>query len=147
MILFDAPMRLSEAKTIAAGLLLILAVVGFGLAKLIERRKRTWPKTLATVHSSEMQVKELDEKTDIIVPCFTFSYSANQQHFSGRFSLFTDGEEEGKNVARRMIGQTFEVHYNPRRPSSWFISDKMIDGYEVEQKGSQHLHLRLDPSD
>jgi hypothetical protein len=140
-------MTRSEARVIASGSLLLLALLGFGLAKLLERRTRSWPRTWATVHSTDMQVKELDEKTDITVPCFTFSYVVNQQPFTGRFSLFTDGEEEGNEVAGRMIDHRFEVQYNPRRPSAWYIPDKMMEGYEVEQRGSQHLHWKLDPSD
>jgi hypothetical protein len=140
-------MKRAEAKVIASGSLLLLALVGFGLAKLLERRTRTWPKTWATVHSTEMQLKELDDKTDIILPCFTFSYVVNEKNFSGRFSLFTDGEEEGELVAKRMIGHKFKVQYHPKRPSSWYIPDKRMKGYEVEQKGSPHLFKKLAPTD
>lgn len=143
----DALMTRSEARVIASGLLLILSVLGFGLAKLLEGRTRRWPRTWATVDSTQMEVKELDERTDIVIPCFTFSYVVNQEHFTGKFSLFTDGEDEGKEVGRRMIDHRFEVQYNPRHPSSWYIPDKTINGYEIEQKMRQSFYRKLAPSD
>jgi hypothetical protein len=81
-----------------------------------------------------MEIMELDAKTDIVLPCFAFSYVASGENHSGRFSLFTDGQEEGESMARKMIRRTIEIQYNPRRPSIWYIPEKMIDGYEVEQK-------------
>ncbi len=82
---------------------------------------------------------ELDSKTDIMLPCFTFSYAVADKEFSGRFSLFTNGQEEGESVARQMIERRFEIRYNPKRPWTWYIPDKKMAGYEVEQKMGPHM--------
>ncbi len=132
---------------LASGSVLLVLLAGFGLAKLLERRTRTWPKTWATIHSADMEMKELNEKTDIMLPCFTFSYVAAGENCSGRFSLFTDGELEGESMAKKMIGHEIEIQYDPRRPSNWYIPDKKIEGFEVEQKMSPHLLEKLYPSD
>src|ERR1039458_6436511 len=104
-------MTRGEARMLASGSLLIVVLAGFGLAKLLERRTRTWPKTLATIRSAEMEVMELNGKTDVMLPCFTFSYVAAGENCSGRFSLFTDGEEEGESIAKKMAGRSFEIQY------------------------------------
>lgn len=130
---------------LASGSILLVVLAGFGLAKLVERRSRNWPRTWATIRSVDMEVMELDGKTDIMLPCFTFIYEVGAKNYSGRFSLFTDGEEEGELVAKKMTERKFEVQYDPRLPSAWYIPNKQMEGYEVEQKGSQHLTRRLYP--
>lgn len=124
----------SEARLYATATLLLVALVGLGLSKLLERRTRSWPKALATIHSAAMEIKDLDDKNEIMLPCFTFSYVAAGEICSGRFSLFTDREEEGESMARKMIKHTIEIQYNPKRPSTWYIPEKKIEGYEVEQR-------------
>lgn len=94
-----------------------------------------------------MEVMELDDKTDIMLPCFAFSYVAAGENLSGRFSLFTNGEEEGESLARKMIKRELEIQYDPKHPSTWYIPDKKIEGYEVEQKMSPHLLEKSYPSD
>jgi hypothetical protein len=46
-----------------------------------------------------------------------------------------------------MAGREIEIQYDPKRPSTWYIPDKKIEGYEVEQKMSPHLLEKLHPSD
>jgi hypothetical protein len=94
-----------------------------------------------------MEVMELDRKTDIVLPCFSFSYVAAGENHSGRFSLFTDGEEEGESIAKKMIKRTIEIQYDPKRPSAWYIPEKKIEGFEVQQKMSPHLMESLYPKD
>jgi hypothetical protein len=144
-------LNLGNARNTAEMLVFILVVAGAGFRvgwqRLRARRTRKWPKTSATIRSWQMQSMKLDDKTDIVLPCFTFRYDANGESFSGKFSLFTDGEEEGKSVAGRMIGRSLDVRFDPKRPSTWIIPDKRIEGYEVEQKMSPHLFEKLYPSD
>lgn len=123
-----------KARALASASLLLLALAGLGLAKLLERRTRTWPKTSATIHSATMEIMDLDDKNEIVLPCFDFSYAAVGGNYSGRFSLFTDGQEEGESLAKKMIKRTIVIQYDPKRPSKWHIPEKEIDGYEVEQK-------------
>jgi len=94
-----------------------------------------------------METMKLDDKNDIVLPCFAFSYVAAGENYSGRFSLFTNGEEEGESLAKKLIERQIELQYDPKRPSIWYISDKKIEGYEVEQKMSSHLLEKLYPSD
>ncbi|MGA7242159.1 MAG: hypothetical protein WBX19_03200 [Terracidiphilus sp.] len=126
--------RKGEATIFVGTLALLLALTGYALQVILLRRTKFWPKTWATIHSAHTEVMELDRKTDIMLPCFTFSYAVADKEFSGRFSLFTNGQEEGESVARQMIERRFEIRYNPKRPWTWYIPDKKMAGYEVEQK-------------
>jgi hypothetical protein len=136
-----------QAGSIAAASILLALLVRVGWVRLRAKRARTWPKISATIHSAKMEVMKLNDTTDIMLPCFAFSYVAAGANYSGRFSLFTDGEEEGKSVTRKMIGREFVIQYDPKRPSTWYIPDKKIEGFEVEQKMSPHLLEKLYPSD
>lgn len=124
----------AEARLYATGTLLIFALVGLGLSKLLQRRTRSWPKAWATIHSATMETMDLDEKNEVMLPCFTFSYVAGGENHSGRFSLFTDGQEEGEAMAKKMTERNFELQYDPKRPSIWYIPDKKMEGFDVEQK-------------
>ena len=87
-----------------------------------------------------MEVMELDSKTDIMLPCFTFSYVVADKEYSGRFSLFTNGEEEGESVTEKMIERKFELGYNPKRPSTSTFRTEMT-GYEVNRNGPAYGNL------
>ena len=137
----------AEARATAAAVIFIAAVLYFGWKKVRAGRARSWPKTFATIHSAKLEVMKLDDKSDVNLPCFTFSYVAAGANYSGRFALFTDGEAEGESVAKKMIGRQIDLQYDPRRPSTWYIPAKKIEGYEVEQKMSPHLFEKLYPSD
>ena len=140
-------MTSTEAKATAIGLILLVLLARLVWVKVRARRSKSWPKTWAAIHSAEMEVMDLDDKNEIELPCFTFSNVAAGENYSGRFSLFTDGEEEGERLARKMAGREIEIQYDPKRPSTWYIPDKKIEGYEVEQKMSPHLLEKLHPSD
>jgi hypothetical protein len=94
-----------------------------------------------------MELIELDGKTDIVLPCFSFSYVAAGEIHSEQFSLFTDGEEQDESIAKKMIKRTIEIQYDPKRPPAWYIREKKIEGFEVGQKMSPHLMERLYPKD
>jgi hypothetical protein len=138
--------RKGEAIEFVGALALLVALVGYALQVLLLKRTRYWPKIWATIQSADMEVMELDRKTDIMLPCFTFSYVVAEREYSGRFSLFTNGEEEGELVARQIIERKFEIRYNPKRPANWYIPDKKMAGYEVEQKMGPHMES-LTPKD
>ncbi len=106
--------RKGEAIEFLGALALLLLLAGHVLQVILLRRTRFWPKVWATIHSADMEVMELDSKTDIMLPCFTFSYVVADKEYSGRFSLFTNGEEEGESVAEKMIERKFELRYNPK---------------------------------
>jgi hypothetical protein len=46
-----------------------------------------------------------------------------------------------------MIKRTIEIQYDPKRPSAWYIPEKKIEGFEVQQKMSPHLMESLYPKD
>lgn len=94
-----------------------------------------------------METMDLDKRNAIVLPCFTFSYVVAAEEYSGRFSLFTDGLEEGKSLIKKMARRTIEIQYDPRRPATWYIPEKKIGGYEVEQKSNPHLFESLYPKD
>ena len=131
--------RKGEATVFVGALALLVALAGYVLQVILLRRTRSWPKVWATILSADMEVMELDRKTDIMLPCFKFSYVVAEQEYSGRFSLFTNGEEEGESVAKQTIERRFEIRYHPKRPSKWYIPDKKMAGYEVEQKMGPHI--------
>jgi hypothetical protein len=131
--------RKGEAIEFVGAAALLVAFTGYALQVILLKRTKSWPKTWATIHSADMEVMELDSKTDIMLPCFTFSYVVADKEYSGRFSLFTNGEEEGESVAQQMVERKFEIRYNPKRPSTWYIPDKKMAGYEIEQKMSPHI--------
>jgi hypothetical protein len=138
--------RKGDAIEFVGALAFLVALVGYALQALLLKRTRYWPKIWATIHSADMEVMELDRRTDILLPCFTFSYVVANKEYSGRFSLFTNGEEEGQSMARQLIDRKFEIRYNPKRPSTWYILEKKMNGYEVEQKMGPHME-NLTPKD
>jgi hypothetical protein len=129
-------MTSSGAKAIVLGAIFLAALVRVGWLAIRVKRTRSWPKTSAKIHSAKLEVMKLDDKNDIELPCLAFSYAAAGGNYSGRFSLFTNGEEEGKSVARKMIDRELQIQYDPKRPSTWYIPDEKIDGFEVERKMS-----------
>ena len=131
--------RKGEAIEYVGALALLVALAGYGLQVILIKRTKRWPKVLATIHSADMEVMELDRNTDIVLPCFTFSYLVAEKEYSGRFSLFTNGQEEGQSVAMKLIDRKFELRYDPKRPSRWHIPDKKMEGFEVEQKIGPHM--------
>lgn len=135
--------RKGEAIEFVGAIALLVALAGYILQVVLLKRTKYWPKAWATIHSAEMEVMELDRKTDIMLPCFTFSYLVAETEYSGRFSLFTNGEEEGQSMARKLIKRNFELRYNPKRPSIWYIPDRKMDGFEVEQKIGPHMEKLL----
>jgi hypothetical protein len=138
--------RKGEATVFVGAVALLVVLTGYVLQVFLLRRTKFWPKSWATIHSADMEVMELDSKTDIMLPCFTFSYVVADKEYSGRFSLFTNGEEEGQSVAQQMVERKFEIRYNPKRPSAWYIPEKKMNGYEVEQKMGPHME-NLAPED
>jgi hypothetical protein len=92
------------------------------------------------IHSAEMKVAAPDKKSDIGLPSFTFSFLCScRTNQSGRFSLFTDGEAEDQSPAKEMIEPQIELQSDPIRPSTWYIPEKRIEGYRVQQRMTPRL--------
>ena len=96
-------MTSSEAKSFTSGAVFLALLVRLGWQALRIERTRTWPKTWATIDSAKMEAMELDEKTDTVSPSFAFSHAASGENHTGRFSLFTGGQEVGESMAKEML--------------------------------------------
>lgn len=136
-------MHLADARWLAAASVLIILFVRFGWQTVRLRRTRGWPKTWATIQSAEM---ETVNQGQYLLPCFIFSYLADGEQFGGRFSLFAD-EQSGRILLKTMIHKRIEIQFHPKRPATWYIPNKRIEGHEVEQKLGPQLIERLYPSD
>jgi hypothetical protein len=139
--------HLADAGWLAAASVMLLLLIRFGWRPIWIKHTGKWPRAWATIRSSEIQVMKLDDKNDIELPCFSFSYVINETNFLGRFSLVCDAEEERLTLAKKMIDRRFELQYDPKHPSNWYIPNKKIEGYEVEQKMSPRFFERLSPPD
>jgi len=127
-----------------------VAVVAWLVSQYKHRRLATeeaqWIPVEATIESGALEGTH--ESGRAILPTFAFSYKVSDQYYSGRFSL-------GANVSRalaesiigKMIGRKLLVRYDPERPEVWFIPDKFIEGYAVEQNLGSHVIHDYSPGD
>ncbi len=131
-------------------LLVLLSVPIFFIGRMIWRNKHvqeaeSWPSTEATVHSGDMEVVASGKGGDITLPCFAFSYVVAGEYYSGRFSLLPNlGPDHS--LIQRMNGRTFAVHYDPKKPSTFFIPGETMEGCDIQQRLSDRL-VTLDPKD
>ena len=109
-------MTRSVATTMAIGAVFLVLLLRSGWAAVRAKRAGNWPKATATIISARLEVMELDDKTDIMLPCFAFSYVAAGGNYSGRFSLFTNGEEEGEALARKMVKRELQISVRSQAP-------------------------------
>lgn len=103
-------------------------------------RARQWPQTEATVESGEAEAVGGSEYSAARVPVFAFSYKVKGAYYSGRFALLSYTADPGESIYARMAGRKLQVHYDPRRPEAWFLSDTLIEGCKVEQKIGPHFN-------
>jgi hypothetical protein len=88
-----------------------------------------WLEAKATIQDAA--VERLDKYT--WYPSFAFSYSVNDEYFSGRFFLKVD-QEQSEELVKTLLKHEFAVQYDPNNPSAWYIADATIAGYEIIQK-------------
>ena len=105
----------------------------------VAKRAKNWPTAEATIESSSMEVMARSRGVNVTLPVFAFSYRTGDEYYSGRFALLPYITDPGESILTRMIGRKFMVHYNPQKPSAWFIADKLIEGCQVEQKIGAHF--------
>jgi Protein of unknown function (DUF3592) len=105
-----------------------------------------WIPVQAMIESGALE--GIHESGRVVLPTFAFSYKVSDQYYSGRFSLRTNlpGELAGSMIGK-MVGRTILVRYDPKKPEAWFIPDKLIDGYSVEQKLGSHVIHDYSPKD
>ena len=110
------------------------------------RDAKHWPKTIATIESGGIEQLYRGKFASLRLPVFAFSYKANEDYYSGRFSLLPYITNPGSSIVERMIGRTLDISYAPQRPERWFVLDEFIEGCRVEQKTESHM-MPLYPSD
>ena len=105
------------------------------------RTARTWPTTEATIQSGEMEVVMADRGMRAKLPVFAFSYKVGGEYYSGRFSIAYCADNDA--LIKEMNNRKFQVHYNPVKPSVFFVPDDLVSSYlKVEQKLGPHFtHL------
>jgi len=134
-------------KTLLGVVIIVVGAVSFAVvAWLVSQYKNRrlaleaeqWVPVEATIESGALE--RTHESGRVVLPTFTFSYKASDQYYSGRFSLRANlSRALADSMIGKMIGRKVFVRYDPKRPEGWFIPDKLIDGYAVEQNLGSHL--------
>jgi hypothetical protein len=97
-----------------------------------------WIPVEATIESGALEGTH--ESGRVVLPTFAFSYKCSDQYYSGRFSLRANlSRSLAESMIGKMIGRKLLVRYDPKRPEVWFIPDKFIEGYGVEQNLGSHV--------
>lgn len=115
----------------------VLAVFAGFAAWFMWRMKRvdeakSWPSTEAAIQSAGMEEISSGRST-FERPVFAFTYLVDGEYYSGRFALLAKGDRADE-LIRDMVDKKLTVNYNPQRPDSWYIPDKLIEQCVVEQK-------------
>jgi Protein of unknown function (DUF3592) len=105
-----------------------------------------WIPVEATIESGALEgTRESDR---VVLPTLAFSYKVSDQYYSGRFSLRAHlSRAPAESMIGKMVGRKVLVRYDPMRPEQWFIPDRLIDGYSVEQNLGSHVFHDYSPRD
>jgi hypothetical protein len=127
----------------------LVAIAAWVISQVRQRRLASaaaeWVPAEAIIESGAL---EATESNKIVLPTFAFSYQVSGQYYSGHFSLKALlPTAQVESLIGSMIGRKFLVRYDPHRPEVWFIPDKFMDGYPVEQKLGPHLIHDYSPRD
>lgn len=132
----------------ATGLLILVSVLAVPMAVVVGwyvySRNRvdkasTWPCCQATVESAAMETVANAEYSAVVLPVFAFSYVVDGDYHSGRFALRPWASDPGESILTTLLGRKLRIHYDPRRPTEWYIPDEVIEGCKVEQKIGVHV--------
>jgi hypothetical protein len=96
-----------------------------------ETAARSWPAAEATIQTAGIEPVSMGRGYSDL-PCFAFSYVVKQEYYSGRFALSAKGNRADE-LLRNLAGRKLTIHFDPRRPSSFFIPDRSIEDCEVYQ--------------
>lgn len=121
-------------------------VISLYRARRLIQQAEQWILVEAKIESGGLESTHASNK--IILPTFAFSYKVSGNYYSGRFSLlpkpFPD-DAAVDSMIEHMIGRKILLRYDPDNPQIWFIPDKFIDGYKVEQKIGMHAIYSIYP--
>ena len=94
-----------------------------------ESQARNWLSTEATIQSAGIETIGTGRYSEEL-PCFAFSYVVGGEYYSGRFALSAK-DDHADALIKEMVDRKLIVLYNPKRPSSYFIPNDEMEGYEV----------------
>ena len=101
----------------------------------VARNAERWPSVEGVIESGQMEAAASGgSKPKVVLPVFAFSYEVTGEYYGGRFALLPYVTDLGESIIERMIGRKLQIHYDPKKPETWFIADKLIEGCKVEQK-------------
>lgn len=119
--------------------LIVLFALG-GLAALViwavwqqihPNRADQWPVTEGTIQSTGTEIIYAGRGSSEVPVC-DFSYQVGGQYYSGRLSISSRGvPDEGP--MRDLMGRKIPVHYDPGKPSTFFVPSTNVDGFSVGQ--------------
>jgi hypothetical protein len=122
-------MGASGIEILIIGVCLVGPIIGYIVWK--ARRDiaaHNWPTVEATIQSAD--IEEVGIRYKVPLPCFAFSYVIEGDYHSGRFALSVGGQQADGSL-KELIGRKLTVHYDPKCPSSFYIPDEFIEGYDV----------------
>ena|ERR1700760_4701675 len=122
------------AELIFYSALLLLLVCGWTWRSIRLRSTKTWAETQGTVESGAFENVQGGRYLKAVLPVFAFSYVVKGEHYSGRFSLLPYSNDLGDSIIKLIVGNKVPVRYNPVRPDQWFVDQRFMQGYKVEQK-------------
>jgi hypothetical protein len=105
------------------GLFALVVAIMWGQRR--NQQKKTWPTVEATVQSAETELVNMGGRSKVSLPCCAFSYVIDGEYYSGRFGVTEDGP------FKELIDQKLTIHYDPKRPSSFYIPANVINGCQV----------------
>ena len=94
-----------------------------------DSRARYWPSTEATIQSAGIESIGTG-RYRVELPCFAFSYVVDGECYSGRFALEAKGDRADA-LVKELLNKKLTMQYNPKVPSSYFITDEWIEGCDV----------------
>jgi hypothetical protein len=132
-------MNFDDLLTAVVFFLVLGSFVWWIRSQVLAKKARRWPTTEATIESSSMEVMARERGVKVTLPVFAFSYCVDDEFYGGKFALLPYTTDPGESILTRMIGRKLMIHYDPKKPSTWFIPDELVEGCQVEQKIGAHL--------
>lgn len=92
-----------------------------------QNKAEAWPVTQGTIQSVGTAVVHAGRGSRS-VEVGDFSYNVNDEYYSGRLSI-TSSSPTGERSPRGLVNQRIEVHYNPRKPEKFSVSQTEVGGF------------------
>jgi hypothetical protein len=103
------------------------------------RAAKGWSATQGTIESGVSETVGTANGVQVVLPVFAFSYCVNGEYYSGRFSLSPYSNDVGEAIFKLIVGRKIPIKFDPSHPAKWFVAERLMEGYKVEQKMGPHL--------